>query len=932
MASLSFSAMQRKPAGQSETSASFAGPGALGSGSRVSTSTQKTTHSSREERLTTQKSIGLSRARNTTRSNRHSQVGSHSDGRKSCISQAPKATSVRSNLKKDFDRFIEQLERNNNVSPVMASVQSAFNELAANVEGTTRDKATALLETENLDTFIALNELFDQLGCYACSENICAKRLAWCQSHFDANHVHTLDARDDLGVAQANDHQLPQSDETLYQCLLGREIAFGKTHESTLRTCNLLGRTYYLEGLYSDAEEMHRRALGMATEEDSVNPLGAGMLRKNIATTSPDNSAASNKGNATYKADLAVSIMHSKPLDAKRWAHAAVDEAKEGTLERDSAHLTLADVMEHLGDLDETEKLYRTVLTQRTKTKGPNHPETITTLQRLAHVLQQLRKNEEAEQLHVDMHERWVQTRGANHHCALAAMNDIGVFYTSTQPLTENGEQYLRKAYDGYCRLYGPHSQRALETGENLADAYVRQQKFIDAEGQYRKVLAGRIEVFGSECVPSLKTSNDLATVLQTNNKLDEAEALFKDAVAGWRKVSAAQANGQEHTEALLVLNNLATLYLVMGRLQECETCYRRVLDGWSKQLGPDHPDTLFAMNNVGLALKDQRKLKEAEKYYRQCLEARLRTLGSEDPEVFESYINLAVCLKLGESYDEALKYHNLAYSGRVKILGPFHRDTLQSMYHIGFLNIAVDRIDQAIQWLTQCKEASEEHLGTEHSDTLNAYNALAIVLSNHRPEESEKVEELYRKAISGLCKIFGPTNIETLRPIFNLATFLFANGSHDSAEGYYRRALDGYMKELGPSHPNTLQIAHNLATCLEAQEKFDEAEKYYKFCREAKAEYDERKRAHPDSIAEDYEFHMQKVVDCESSRGLGIALYNIPYMPRFLISMFNRVVQSSFIAKVEVMYEKVHELIVGRREIVGGYTDGEFGAQRNTV
>ena len=73
------------------------------------------------------------------------------------------------------------------------------------------------------------------------------------------------------------------------------------------------------------------------------------------------------------------------------------------------------------------------------------------------------------------------------------------------------------------------------------------------------------------------------------------------------------------------------------------------------------------------------------------------------------------------------------------------------------------------------------------------------------------EAEKMYRRALDGKEKSWGPDHTSTLDTVNNLGALYADQGKHGEAEKMYRRALDGYEKAWGPDHPSTLRTLKNL-------------------------------------------------------------------------------------------------------------------------
>ena len=83
------------------------------------------------------------------------------------------------------------------------------------------------------------------------------------------------------------------------------------------------------------------------------------------------------------------------------------------------------------------------------------------------------------------------------------------------------------------------------------------------------------------------------------------------------------------------------------------------------------------------------------------------------------------------------------------------------------------------------------------------------------------EAEGMYRRALDGKEKAWGPEHTSTLSTVNNLGLLYADQGKLAKAEEMYRRALDGYIKARGSNHPNTKLIARNLSLFRERKSTF---------------------------------------------------------------------------------------------------------------
>ncbi|KAL9041630.1 MAG: hypothetical protein Q9214_004041, partial [Letrouitia sp. 1 TL-2023] len=173
--------------------------------------------------------------------------------------------------------------------------------------------------------------------------------------------------------------------------------------------------------------------------------------------------------------------------------HACVQNNKEiaGSLHRSvpehrSYSLSLfASCYQSSGRYDDAEELYKRALTGNEEQLGPDHPDTLRTVQNLANVYSDKGRYDDAEELY-------------------------------------------KRALAGREEQLGPDHPDTLGTVQNLANVYSNKGRYDDAEELYKRVLAGNEEQLGPDYPDTLGTVQNLAIVYRNKGRYDDAEELYK--------------------------------------------------------------------------------------------------------------------------------------------------------------------------------------------------------------------------------------------------------------------------------------------------------------------------------------------------------------------------------------------------------------------
>lgn len=352
-----------------------------------------------------------------------------------------------------------------------------------------------------------------------------------------------------------------------------------------------------------------------------------------------------------------------------------------------------------------SERRSRRILQWREERLGPEHPETLAWLQRLAALL---------------------EARGKNAEAAPLRRRALG---SSRAPEPETGTlaQSLR-----------PSPSEEARRLDELAAGLRAKGRLEEAEQLYRRALREREAEPGPDHLETLTSANNLAMMLKARGKLAEAEPLYRRVLRG-REVQL----GPDHRDTLRSINNLAVLLQARGQLEAAEPLYRRAHSGCEAQLGPDHADTLTNMNNLAGLLKTRGRLEDAEPLYRRALEGREKQLGAQHADTLTSLNNLAVLLQMRGQLEEAERLHRRALEGREAKLAPEHPDTLTSAQNLAVLYQAANRQEEAEPLLRRVLRGRETRIGPEHHDTIAAVDNLALcLLAMGKTSEAEPLRQ----------------------------------------------------------------------------------------------------------------------------------------------------------------------------------------------
>jgi serine/threonine protein kinase len=318
-----------------------------------------------------------------------------------------------------------------------------------------------------------------------------------------------------------------------------------------------------------------------------------------------------------------------------------------------------AEMMETMGEVywslslySQAQPLFQKALDTRRRLLGPEHPDTLTTMEHLARTLERLGHYPEAEKL-------------------------------------------ARESFEIRNRVLGPDHPDTIASKHSIANLALVEGRTAEAEQLYGEVLDSLRRVRGAEHPETLKTMYSLSLVFNDKGESERAQTLLSETIAVQSRVL-----GREHPDTLVSMTSLAQLLTRQGKYPEAEKLLRDTLDIKRHVLGPEHSETLWSMFDLGIVLRSNGHPLDAEKIDRETLDIRRRVLGADHPETLMSMIELAETLDDLHHYADAERMYRETIAIQRRVLGPEHPDTANTKYNLACNFALRGRRDEALAML----------------------------------------------------------------------------------------------------------------------------------------------------------------------------------------------------------------------------------------
>jgi non-specific serine/threonine protein kinase/serine/threonine-protein kinase len=405
--------------------------------------------------------------------------------------------------------------------------------------------------------------------------------------------------------------------------------------------------------------------------------------------------------------------------------------AKDPELRAQMMHV-MGVVYLNLGLFSRAETLLRQAVNVRQPLLGQKHPETLTSMDRLAWTLQCEGHNADAEKLMREVVERRQQVLGSDDPGTVESKDELA-WILSRQGHLPEAEKLQRDVLAIRRRLLGTESLDTAGSLTHLASTLMEEGHYAEAEDLGSEALAIRRRVLGENSLGTAAPMLNLAATFNKEGKYAEAEKLDRQVLELERRVL-----GPEHAETLLAASNLAWNLHGQGRLTEAEHLQRDVIITERRVLGPENPRTLVSTSDLASTLKLEGRYAEAEKLQRETLEIQSRVEGMDHPDTLATANNLADTLLEEGHYAEAEKLQRQTLEIRRKVSGPEHPSTLTLAANLAITLRTEGNYAEAEKILRETLEIQRRVVGPNHPDTaLSTYQLACIAAHQGQLDEA---------------------------------------------------------------------------------------------------------------------------------------------------------------------------------------------------
>jgi serine/threonine protein kinase/lipopolysaccharide biosynthesis regulator YciM len=279
---------------------------------------------------------------------------------------------------------------------------------------------------------------------------------------------------------------------------------------------------------------------------------------------------------------------------------------------------------------------------------------------------------------------------GPDHPDTLTSMNNLALSRKAVGQLAKALPLYEETLKLKKAKLGADHPS-TLQTMNNLGEAYRVAGQLHKALPLFEETLKLQQATLGADHPDTLISMNNLAVSCKAAGQLDKALPLFEETL----KLQQARL-GADHPDALGSMSNLANGYLAAGQLDKALPLFEDSLKLRKAKLGADHPSTLQSMNNLGEAYRVAGQVEKALPLLEETLKLQQARLGADHSDTLASMNNLANCYHAAGQPDKAVALLEETLKLKKARLGAEHPSTLLTMANLAGACEAVKQFDKA--------------------------------------------------------------------------------------------------------------------------------------------------------------------------------------------------------------------------------------------
>ncbi len=407
---------------------------------------------------------------------------------------------------------------------------------------------------------------------------------------------------------------------------------------------------------------------------------------------------------------------------------------------------------------------------------------------KLAELLGHLGNFEESEKLFRQAIGTRIELLGVDHVDVAKAKIDFAYMHSSRGDYVE-AESFYLDAIGSLDRSSKPDRQLVLFGRYLLAQLYMQTSRNSAALELLESGLP-QARVAGDKYLESLYL-NDLSGVSLNSGQYQAAQEYAEESLNLSRDLW-----GEVHPDVAVSLINLANLLNQLGQYSRAEKYARQGLDIWDKVLGSDQGEEwIESMNILARILEHQSRLSEAENIFNQTLRAVEARLGAAHPLATESLDGLAEVYSDQRDFAKASAILRRLIQLDSLIYGPQHVFVAKDINHLSSISFEqgdydrADSLESIALGMITADSYSKRHLFAQVM-----MNLAVIRTANGRLTEADS---LFQQSLAELTEIMGAEHPRVAHGLSAYSSLKLKLGDLDEARRLSVAAFEAAYKHL---------------------------------------------------------------------------------------------------------------------------------------
>jgi serine/threonine protein kinase/tetratricopeptide (TPR) repeat protein len=407
---------------------------------------------------------------------------------------------------------------------------------------------------------------------------------------------------------------------------------------------------------------------------------------------------------------------------------------------------------------------------------------------------------------------------GPDHSDTIESMNMLASAYLADGQL-KRAAQLLELTLEKEKVKFGPDHPNTLVILSNLATVYQRSGQLTRAVPLFEEALNKQKVNLGPDHHSTLSNMSNLASAYRASGQYAKAIAMFEETL---EKMNAKF--GPDHSDTLIIMGNLALAYRDIGQPAKAIPLLEATLKKQKATLGADHPDTLTSTANLALAYRDSGQLDKALPILEVNLEKMIARHGPDHPQTLGCMNILAAAYRASGLLAKAVPLQEEALEKMKAKLGPEHLETLVCMNNLALAYGDLGQFDRAIKLLEETLEKRKVKLGPDHPYTVATLGNLGKTYA--KAKEGELATNMLVAFVDANRRLGKKDSLEFAGLLAQVSTDLLGCGQYAASESLLRECHT-IREKTQPNLWNTFNTKSMLGEALWGQKKYAEAESF---------------------------------------------------------------------------------------------------------